>query len=130
VALTVATARKRFPGRRLIAVFQPTLFTRLHRFLAPFAAAYDEADVAVVVEIQPSRERDTGLIHGSDLVRAVQAQPGFVHKPQAARYGGDFPATAALLDQLRQPGDVLLVMGSGPVDQVIGLAQAAHKAHR
>ncbi len=61
VALTVAAARKRFPGRRLIAAFQPTLFTRLHRFLEPFAAAFDEADEAIVVEIQPSRERDTGL---------------------------------------------------------------------
>ena len=60
VALTVAAARQRFPGRRIVAAFQPTLFTRLHRFLEPFAAAFDEADEAIVVEIQPSRERDTG----------------------------------------------------------------------
>jgi UDP-N-acetylmuramate--alanine ligase len=130
VALTIAATRQRFPGRRLVAIFQPTLYTRLQRFLTPFAEALATADEVVVVEIQPSRERDTGIIHGSDLVRAVQAQPGFVHKPQAARYGGDFPATAALLEQLRQPGDVLLVMGSGPVNQVIGLAQEAHKAQR
>ncbi|HKT38083.1 MAG TPA: cyanophycin synthetase, partial [Ktedonobacterales bacterium] len=123
VALTIAAARQRYPGRRLVAIFQPTLYTRLQRFLTPFAEALATADEVVVVEIQPSRERDTGIIHGNDLVRAVQAQPSFAHKPQAARYGGDFPQTAALLNQLRQSGDVLLVMGSGPVNQVIGLAR-------
>lgn len=128
VALTIAAARQRFPGRRLIAVFQPTLFTRLQRFLTPFAEALAAADEVVVVEIQPSRERDMGIIHGKDLVRATQAQPGFAHKPASARYGGDFTQTAALLNTLRQPGDVLLIMGSGPVNEVIALARGAASA--
>jgi UDP-N-acetylmuramate--alanine ligase len=125
VALTIATARQRFPGRRIIAVFQPTLYTRLQRFLAPFAEAMAAGDEAVVVEIQPSRERDTGIIHGRDLVQAIQQQPAFAHKQNSARYGGDFAETAALLNQLRLPGDVMLVMGSGPVNQVIDLARGA-----
>lgn len=119
VALTVATARKRFPGRRLIAVFQPTLFTRLHRFLEPFAAAFDEADEAVVVEIQPSRERDTGLIHGNDLVKTIAARPVWEGRAASIHYGGDFDETAALLRAMRQPGDVYVIMGSGPVNKVI-----------
>lgn len=123
VALTIAATRQRFPGRRLIAVFQPTLFTRLQRFLTPFAAALAAADEAVVVEIQPSREHDTGLIHGRDLVSAIQGQAAFAGKSQSARYGGDFTETAALLNQMRRPGDVLLIMGSGPVNQVIDLAR-------
>ena len=123
VALTVATARKRFPGRRLIAVFQPTLFTRLQRFLEPFAAAFDEADEAIVVEIQPSRERDTGLIHGNDLVRAIAARPPWQGRASSVHYGGDFDETAALLRALRQPGDVFVIMGSGPVNRVIAPAR-------
>ena len=123
VALTVATARRRFPGRRLIAVFQPTLFTRLHRFLEPFAAAFDEADAAVVVEIQPSRERDTGLIHGNDLVKAIAARPAWQGRASSIHYGGDFDETAGLLRALRQPGDVYLIMGSGPVNRVIAPAR-------
>ncbi len=120
VALTLTTARLRFPGRRLIGVFQPTLYTRLYRFLTPFAEAMARSDLAVVVEIQPSRERDTGLIHGEDLVKAIKAQPAWGDKP--AYYGGNFAETAALLNKLRQPGDVIAVMGSGPVNQVITLA--------
>ncbi len=123
VALTVEAARRRFPGRRLVAVFQPTLYTRLHRFLQPFSEAFDAADEAVVVEIQPSRERDTGLIHGSALVKKIAARPAFAGRPDAARYGGTYEETAQLLRRLRQPGDVIVVMGSGPVNRVIGMAK-------
>ena len=123
VALALETARARFPGRRLVAVFQPTLFTRLHRFLTPFSEAFDAADQVVIVEIQPSREADTGLIHGSALADAIAARPCFADRPGSAVYGGNFEETAARLRQLRQPGDVIVVMGSGPVNQVIAGAR-------
>jgi UDP-N-acetylmuramate--alanine ligase len=119
VALTLETARLRFPGRRLHAVFQPTLYTRLHRFLGPFGAAFDAAGQVTIVEIQASRERDTGLVHGRDLVRAIQGRPAFAGRADAVRYGGDFPETVATLRPLLRPGDVLVVMGSGPVNRII-----------
>jgi UDP-N-acetylmuramate--alanine ligase len=125
VQLTLETARRRFSGRRLIAVFQPTLYTRLYRFLDPFAAAFDAADEVVIVETQPSRERDTGLVHGRDLVARVQQRPAFAGRPEAVRYGGDYDETAALLRELRRPGDVAAVMGSGPVNKVIAAARQA-----
>src|SRR5262249_2813190 len=119
VALIIETARQRFPDRRIIAVFQPTLYTRLQRFLKPFSEAFDRADVVVVVEIQPSREEDTGLIHGMALVDEVARRGAFKNKPESVRYGGTYVETADLLLGLRQPGDVFVVMGSGPVNQVI-----------
>jgi UDP-N-acetylmuramate--alanine ligase len=119
VAVTLETTRRRFPRRRIVGVFQPTLYTRLYRFLTPFSEAFDDADVAVIVEIQPSRERDTGLIHGRDLVAKLADRPAFAGRADSTRYGGDFAATAGLLREIRQPGDVIVVMGSGPVNQVI-----------
>jgi UDP-N-acetylmuramate--alanine ligase len=130
VAQTLETARRRFPGRRIVAVFQPTLYTRLYRFLAPFSEAFDAADVAIIVEIQPSRERDTGLIHGRDLVANVAERPAFAGRADAAQYGGGFAETAALLHAIRQPGDVVVVMGSGPVNQVIPPAMIEGNAER
>ncbi|HEY7020212.1 MAG TPA: UDP-N-acetylmuramate--L-alanine ligase [Ktedonobacterales bacterium] len=123
VALTLETTRRRFPGRRIVAVFQPTLYTRLHRFLALFSEAFDTADMAIIVEVQPSREHDTGLIHGRDLVAKIAERPAFADRAGAARYGGDLDETATLLREIRQPGDVVVVMGSGPVNQVITLAR-------
>ena len=49
----LATPRQRFPCRRVIAVFQPTLFTRLQRFLKPFSEAFDAADEVIVVPQGP-----------------------------------------------------------------------------
>ncbi len=121
---TLTTARQRFPGRRTIAVFQPTLFTRLQRFLQPFSEAFDDADDVIVVEIQPSREADTGLIHGTDLVNAITSHPPFDATPGRVYYGGPYAETASLLRSIREPGDVVVVMGSGPVNQVIPLARA------
>lgn len=119
VALTLATARRRFPGRRLVAVFQPTLFTRLHRFLTPFSEAFDDADEVVIVEIQSSREHDTGLVHGRDLVHAIQRRPAYAGREASVRYGGDFDETVATLRPILRAGDVLVVTGSGPVNRII-----------
>ena len=127
IALTLETARLRFPDRRIVAVFQPTLYTRLHRFLQPFSEAFDRADEVVIVETQPSREVDTGLVHGNDLVGKIADRPAFTGKAHAVRYGGTYEETAALLRTLRRAGDVIVVMGSGPVNQVIsGARRNAH----
>jgi len=123
IAVTLATARLRFRGRRLVALFQPTLYTRLHRFLQRYAESFDAADEVVIVETQPSREVDTGLVHGNDLVRAIQQRPPFAGRARSVHYGGTFAETAALLRTLRRPGDVVLVMGSGPVNDVIAQAR-------
>jgi UDP-N-acetylmuramate--alanine ligase len=119
IALTLATARQRFPGRRLVAVFQPTLFTRLFRFLTPYSEAFDDADAVVIVETQPSRERDTGLVHGRDLVAKTAARPAFARHPDDVEYGGTFDETVATLRPRLRAGDVLMVMGSGPVNRII-----------
>ena len=119
IALTLRTARQHFPGRRLLAVFQPTLYTRLYRFLTPFSEAFDAADGVVVVEIQPSREHDTGLVHGRDLVRTIQARPSFAGRESMVEYGGTFDETVELLRPKLRAGDVLVVMGSGPVNRII-----------
>jgi UDP-N-acetylmuramate--alanine ligase len=124
IALTIETARRLFPDRRLIAVFQPTLYTRLYRFLQSYSEAFDQANAVVIVETQPSREVDTGLVHGNDLVRAIAARPAWSERDNLVSYGGTYDETAAALRRMRRDGDVVVVMGSGPVNQVISGARA------
>ena len=57
-------------------------------------------------------------------------RPAFAGRADAARYDGDFAETAALLRTIRQPGDVIVVMGSGPVNRVIALARRETEAER
>jgi hypothetical protein len=55
----------------------------------------------------------------------VAARPAFADNPERVRYGGTYAETAALLRVQRRPGDVIVVMGSGPVNQVIADARGA-----
>jgi UDP-N-acetylmuramate--alanine ligase len=126
IALTIETARRHFPDRRLVAVFQPTLYTRLYRFLKSYSEAFDQADAVVIVETQPSREVDTGLVHGNDLVQAIAGRPAWRGREGLVSYGGTYDETATALRQLRRDGDVVVVMGSGPVNQVIAGARVGN----
>jgi len=108
---TLAAARGRFSGR-VIAIFQPHLFSRTRDLLDDFADALGAADLALIAPIYPAREAPI---------------PGVTHAALAARIPG--PAEAlpfldaavariAALDPPLAPGDVILTLGAGDVDRV------------
>src|SRR5256714_5803338 len=57
VAATLAAARQAFPGRRLIAVFQPHLFSRTALHGEALGKALAAADVVVIAPIYAAREQ-------------------------------------------------------------------------
>jgi UDP-N-acetylmuramate--alanine ligase len=120
IAVTLEAVRQRFPDRRLIATFQPHMFTRLVTFLEDFSHVFGLADDVVIVDVFPARERDTGLIHARDLVAAIQRDRHFTDRPERVHYGGSLEQTRALLATLAQPGDVLAMLGSGSVYEISG----------
>ncbi|MGZ4269463.1 MAG: UDP-N-acetylmuramate--L-alanine ligase [Solirubrobacteraceae bacterium] len=113
VAATIAAARTHDP-RRLVAVFQPHLFSRTAAFAREFGAALAQADVAVVLDVYPARERAEDFPGVSGLLIAREA---------AARSGGRpvlwmpaFDAAEKALRDLLRAGDLVLVLGAGDVD--------------
>ncbi len=114
IAATLEAARKRFPGRRLLAVYQPHMYSRTRTFFAQFLRAFDQADVAIIADIFAARERDNGQVSSRELVEAMAGQP---HFRQGARvlYGGDVQATTSLVRTLLRPGDLALIMGAGDI---------------
>ncbi len=120
IEVTLDAIRLRFPKRRLIATFQPHMFTRLKTFLEDFSHSFGAADDVVIVDVFPARERDTGMIHARDLVAAIQRDRAFAGQPDRVHYGGSLDQTRDLLARLVQPGDVLAMLGSGSVYQISG----------
>jgi hypothetical protein len=57
ITATLDAARAAFPGRRLIAAFQPHLFTRTRDFADAFGVALARADLVFLTEIYPAREQ-------------------------------------------------------------------------
>ncbi len=115
IALTLAAARKRFPGRRVVLAYQPDMFTRTKALFDDFVTAFQGADVVILTDINPGRERDTGLVHARDLVAAISRGPHFAQSPEQVLYGGELSNVEALLRENLRSGDVAIVMGSGTI---------------
>jgi UDP-N-acetylmuramate--alanine ligase len=56
IRATLAAARTAFPGRRLVAAFQPHLFSRTRDFAREFGEALAAADSVFVADVDPARE--------------------------------------------------------------------------
>jgi len=114
VAATVAAGRSLEP-RRVVAVFQPHLFSRTRELATRFGQALAAADLVVVVPIYPAREgaEDFPGIDGRLVATAAaDAWPG--RRPVAW-----MPSLTAAEEYLRErlrDGDLCLVMGAGNVD--------------
>ena len=119
IRATLAAARRRFPGRRLWAVWQPHTYSRTAALLDDFAAAFKDADCVIVTEIFASREKPTDF-SAYRVVRRMQ-HPAVHFTPALEQ------ATAHLLASLR-PGDVLIVLSAGDADQISGWVLAALQA--
>lgn len=113
VAATIAAARTLSP-RRVVAVFQPHLFSRTQLLGRQFGAALAAADVVVLLDVYPARERaeDFPGVTGR-LIAQAAADAG--HGRPVLWLPGFDAAEAALRDLLRD-GDLCLVMGAGDVD--------------
>jgi len=113
VRATIAAARTLEP-ERVVAVFQPHLYSRTARQAREFGAALAEADLPVVTEIYPARERaeDFPGVTGR-LVAAAAADAGGGRRVAWLPAFDD--AEAFLRAELRT-GDLLLTLGAGDVD--------------
>ncbi len=115
VAAAIAALRTLAP-RRLVAVFQPHLYSRTQALARGFGAALAGADSVVVLPVYPARERGADF-PGVDghLVAAAAADAG--HGRPVAWMPG-FDEARALLAQWLRPGDVCLMMGAGDIDSL------------
>ena len=114
IGAVIAAARALAP-RRLVAVFQPHLFSRTRELAASFGQALAAADEVVVVPIYEARERSEdfpGIDGRVVAVAAADAWPG--RRPVA--WIPSLDAAASFLRPRLHGGDLCLVMGAGNVD--------------
>lgn len=52
----VASVRKMFPGKKILGIFQPHLFSRTQDFANEFARSLEELDELLLLDIYPARE--------------------------------------------------------------------------
>jgi len=109
IEATIAAARAAFPGRRIVAAFQPHLFTRTRDFAADFARALSAADAVFLTEIYPAREQPIAGVSAGLIADASRA----LGRPVAWR--GERGELADALASHAARGDVVLTLGAGDV---------------
>ena len=91
--------------KRLVVAFQPHTYTRTIKFFDNFVKELKEPDVVVLAEIFAAREQNTTGISSADLCRNI---PGAV-------YCSTLEKVTDQLEQLVQPGDLVLTVGAGDI---------------
>lgn len=101
-------------GGRLICVFQPHQHSRTRHLLEEFAGAFSQADVVIVPHIYFVRDSqvERQKVTAGDLVDRLRS------RGVRAMHLYPFEAIVEQLENLAEPGDLLVVMGAGPVWKV------------
>ncbi|BGE82147.1 UDP-N-acetylmuramate--L-alanine ligase [Staphylococcus petrasii] len=71
ISATIETARKKYPNKEIVAVFQPHTFSRTQAFLNEFAESLSKADHVFLCEIFGSIRENTGELTIQDLINRI-----------------------------------------------------------
>ena len=112
VDITLEGVRAMYPGRRIVAVFQPHMFSRTQALLEPFANSFKHADEVGIMEIYPSARETAGPVNGRDLA----ARTKFHH--HRVTYLPDMESGKQYVKQHAKNKNVIVLMGAGNVNEL------------
>lgn len=116
---TLKAAKEFFPVRRLFLVYQPHQHDRTRKLYRSFLSCFNKADFIILQEIYDVAGRkyqSDKAITSKSLVNDIVKTGN--KKRSAIVYSPDFPATKKLIYQNVLPGDLLLIMGAGDLDDL------------
>ncbi len=116
IEATLSAARSKVDGEnisRVVAIFQPHRYSRTATFLKEFSACFNHADVVILTDIYSAGEVNLHNISGEDLAHAVK------HNHTQVVYEPSLNALNEALPDLLRPGDLVLFLGAGNLNQII-----------
>ncbi|GGE99480.1 UDP-N-acetylmuramate--L-alanine ligase [Chishuiella changwenlii] len=104
----IRSVRELYPGKKVLGVFQPHLFTRTRDFADEFAESLSELDSLILLDIYPARELSIEGITSNWLLEKVNLQEKVV---------------SSLEDSLThiksKDFDVIVTLGAGNIDTIV-----------
>ncbi len=110
IRATLDAAHQGFPDRRVMAVFQPHLYSRTQNFMDEFARSFFNADVLVLTDVYGAREEPIEGVSGDRLAERAEQ---FGHR--AVHYVPDKTDLPTRLQEMTEAGDVVLMLGAGDI---------------
>jgi len=112
IKITLEGVRAMYPKRKIVAVFQPHMFSRTQALLDGFAQAFDFADEVGIMEIYPSARETAGPVNGKTLA----AKAKFFHR--RVTYLPDMESGKQYVKQHCKDNNVIVLMGAGNVNEL------------
>ena len=111
ISATLQAARSAYADRRLVAVFQPHLYSRTRDFADEFGRSLAVADLLFVTDIYAARERPIEGVTGALIADPARAAGASVH------YLTDRRTLAAEVASSLRPGDLCITLGAGDLNE-------------
>ena len=106
IRASIQSIREVYPGKRIVGIFQPHLYTRTRDFYHEFAEALSLLDEVILTEIYPAREQPIAGITSQIILDNLR--PGVP---------GRLIQKAEVIDVIRHTDfDVLITLGAGDLD--------------
>ncbi len=116
VRATLQAARELEP-RRLIAIFQPHLYSRTKALAEELGAALTGADEIAVLDVYPAREQPVGALAGVSGLMVAEAAADHARGGRVWWLPTADAAARALGPRLRE-GEVLITIGAGDIHKL------------
>ncbi|MGH1461370.1 MAG: UDP-N-acetylmuramate--L-alanine ligase [Neptuniibacter sp.] len=110
VNAVVKAIREGWPDKRLVMIYQPHRYSRTRDLYEDFVEVLSEVDVLLLLEVYPAGEEAVAGADSRSLCRSIRQRgsldPVFVSDKQTV---------AEILENILQPGDLLLTQGAGDI---------------
>ena len=110
VQASISAARNGWNEKRIVAVFQPHLYSRTQKMYQEFGLSFFDAEVLVVTDVYPSREEPIEGVNGKLIADTAKK---YGHRD--VHYVEDKNQLPLKLEEISQPGDIIITMGAGDI---------------
>ncbi|MEW6685030.1 MAG: UDP-N-acetylmuramate--L-alanine ligase [Candidatus Edwardsbacteria bacterium] len=112
IEATLKAAKDSFDCR-VVAVFQPHLYSRTRDFFREFGSAFYQADILIIADVYPAREEPIPGVSGELIAQAARE---FGHRD--VTYLSEKDQIAPYLKNVAKKGDLVITLGAGDIWKV------------
>jgi UDP-N-acetylmuramate--alanine ligase len=113
VEATLAAAQAAY-GRRVVVAFQPHRYSRTRDLFDEFTRAFNQADVLLITDVYAAGESPIEGATAEALAHAIRE-----HGHHAVRHIADKRKVVDALEEIVQPGDIVIALGAGDINQSV-----------
>jgi len=113
IKATILAAKDMYPDKRLIVVFQPHRYTRVHSLFDEFVKSFKNADIIIITDIYSAGEKEIKGITGEKLAKSIKEK--LEKEVYFAKYLSD---VEKIVKEISIENDTILILGAGNITQV------------